>query len=69
MWKTKEGIMKTSGIVDRGEDTIRNFEKVEQEGLTVIFITHDTELAAAWADKIYRLEDTALVEKSAEEVL
>lgn len=37
-------------------------EKVEQEGLTVIFITHDTELAAAWADKIYRLEDTALVE-------
>ena len=44
-------------------------EKVEQEGLTVIFITHDTELAAAWADKIYRLEDTALVEKSAEEVL
>ena len=23
--------MKTSGIVDRGEDTIRNFEKVEQE--------------------------------------
>ena len=44
-------------------------EKVEQEGLTVIFITHDTELAAAWADKIYQLEDTALVEKSAEEVL
>ena len=44
-------------------------EKVEQDGLTVIFITHDTELAAAWADKIYRLEDTALVEKSAEEVL
>ena len=32
MRKTKEGIMKTSGIVDRGEDTIRNFEKVEQEG-------------------------------------
>ena len=32
MWKTKEGIMKTSGIVDRGEDTIRNFEKVEQKG-------------------------------------
>ena len=24
--------MKTSGIVDRGEDTIRNFKKVEQEG-------------------------------------
>ena len=34
MWKTKEGIMKTSGIVDRGEDTIRNFEKVEQGALT-----------------------------------
>lgn len=32
MWKTKERIMKTSGIVDRGEETIRNFEKVEQEG-------------------------------------
>ena len=32
VWKTKEGIMKTSGIVDRGEDTIRNFEKVEREG-------------------------------------
>jgi energy-coupling factor transporter ATP-binding protein EcfA2 len=44
-------------------------EKVEQEGLTVIFITHDTELAAVWADKIYRLEDTMLVESSAEEVL
>lgn len=44
-------------------------EKVEQEGLTVIFITHDTELAAAWADKIYRLEDTMLVEKTAGEVL
>ena len=38
-------------------------------GMAVIFITHDTELAAAWADQIYRLEDTALVEKSAEEVL
>lgn len=39
MWKTKEGRMKTSGmrneqpgIVDRGEYTIRNFEKVEQGG-------------------------------------
>ena len=42
---------------------------MEQEGLTVIFITHDTELAAAWADKIYRLEDTMLVEKTAGEVL
>lgn len=34
MWKTKEGIMKTSEIVDRGEGNIRNFEKVEQEGGT-----------------------------------
>lgn len=34
VWKTKEGIMKTSGIVDRGEDTIRNFEKVEPGGGT-----------------------------------
>ena len=40
-----------------------------ERDLSVIFITHDTELAAAWADQIYRLEDTALVEKSAEEVL
>lgn len=27
VWKPKEGIMKTSGIVDRGEETIRDFEK------------------------------------------
>lgn len=46
MWKTKEGRMKTSGmrneqpgIVDRGEDTIRNFKKVEQEGsLTPLYL-------------------------------
>lgn len=37
-------------------------EKVEREGLTVIFITHDIDLAHAWADKIYQLEDTRLVE-------
>ena len=31
--------MKTSGIVDRGEDTIRNFEKVKQEGsLTPLYL-------------------------------
>ena len=41
----------------------------EEMHMAVIFITHDTELAAAWADKIYRLDDTVLVEKSAEEVL
>ena len=44
-------------------------EKAEREGLTVIFITHDAALAAAWADKIYRLEDNSLVEKKAEEVV
>ena len=29
--------MKTSGIVDRGEDIIRNFEKVVQEGALTPF--------------------------------
>ena len=43
MWKNKEGIMKTSGIVDRGEDTIRNFEKVEKEG----------ELTPSYLGKVY----------------
>mgnify|MGYP000814000541 CR=1 FL=1 len=43
VWKTKEGIMKTSGIVDRGEDTIRNVEKVEQKrALTPVSYTHLT---------------------------
>lgn len=37
--------------------------KVEQEQLTVVFITHDTELADRWADKIYCLEAQKLVEK------
>lgn len=37
-------------------------EKVEQEGLTVIFITHDTDLAYAWADKVYHLEHETLTE-------
>lgn len=36
--------------------------KVETEGLTVVFITHDRELAAAWADKLYRLEGQKLIE-------
>ena len=40
-------------------------EKVEQEGLTVIFITHDTDLACTWADKIYRLEHETLTESEA----
>ncbi len=37
-------------------------EKVDQEGLTVVFITHDRLLARAWADKIYMLEDQSLKE-------
>ena len=37
-------------------------QKVEQEGLTVIFITHDKALAGQWADKIYHLENVALTE-------
>ena len=39
--------------------------KVEEEELTVVFITHDTELADRWADKIYCLEDQKLKEKGA----
>ena len=31
--------------------------KVEQDGLTVIFITHDEELADKWADDIFKIED------------
>ena len=36
--------------------------KADEEGLTVIFITHDLALAACWADKIYRVEKQKLVE-------
>ena len=35
-------------------------EKVDREGLTVIFITHDRKLAAAWADQIVLLKDRKL---------
>jgi energy-coupling factor transport system ATP-binding protein len=38
--------------------------KVEKEHLTVVFITHDVELARHWADKIYRLEDRRLVDET-----
>ena len=38
--------------------------KVEQEQLTVVFITHDMELAGRWADKIYCLEGKKLTEKN-----
>ncbi len=36
--------------------------KVKDDGLTVIFITHDQELAEVWADKIYQLQGQRLVE-------
>ncbi len=42
--------------------------KVETEGLTVVFITHDRELAAAWADKLYRLEGQKLLETRPEDL-
>ena len=35
-------------------------EKVDKEGLTVIFITHDRQLAAAWADQVMLLKDRKL---------
>ncbi len=41
-------------------------EKMEQEELSVVFITHDEDLAHAWADKIYRLQDHTLSEVSHE---
>ncbi|MCD7766618.1 MAG: energy-coupling factor ABC transporter ATP-binding protein [Lachnospiraceae bacterium] len=36
--------------------------KVKDDGLTVIFITHDQELAEVWADKIYQLQGQRFVE-------
>ncbi len=41
-------------------------EKVEKEGMSVIFITHDRQLAKAWADKIYLLEEKKLTETERE---
>lgn len=41
-------------------------EKVEKEGLSVIFISHDRQLAKAWADKIYLLENKKLIEAERE---
>ena len=41
-------------------------EKVEKEGLSVIFISHDRQLAKAWADKIYLLENKKLLEAERE---
>lgn len=43
-------------------------DKVEQEGLSVIFITHDRALAAAWANRVYTLRDRKLVSLRPEEV-
>lgn len=43
--------------------------KVDAEGLSVIFITHDRALAAAWADKIYWLRERRLEAAPAGEVL
>ncbi len=40
--------------------------KVQEEGLTVIFITHDRLLAEAFADKIYFLENNTLTKKKQE---
>ncbi|MCQ2436930.1 MAG: energy-coupling factor ABC transporter ATP-binding protein [Clostridia bacterium] len=37
-------------------------QKIDEEGLTVIFITHDRELAETWADRIYLFEDKTLKE-------
>lgn len=42
--------------------------KVEEEQLTVVFITHDVTLAYIWADKIYCLENKKLVERRPEEL-
>ncbi|MBR1456538.1 MAG: ATP-binding cassette domain-containing protein [Oscillospiraceae bacterium] len=43
-------------------------QKIEDEGLTVIFITHDRALAAVWADRIYELCGQKLVERAPEEL-
>ena len=43
--------------------------KVDAGGLSVIFITHDRALAAAWADKIYWLRGQKLEPARAGEAL
>ena len=35
-------------------------KKTEEEDLTVIFITHDRALAAAWADHVYTVSEKKL---------
>jgi len=60
----------TYGQDDRSTASIMTLlrQRVDTEGLTVIFITHDRQLAAAWADKVYELREQQLVERSPEEV-
>ena len=41
--------------------------RMEEEGLTVIFITHDRELAFVWADRIYEFREKKLVELHVQE--
>ena len=36
--------------------------RVREEGLTVIFITHDRNLAGVYADRVYELRDSSLIE-------
>ena len=54
------GVEKYSSVL------LRAIQKMEQEELSVVFITHDEDLAHAWADKIYRLQDHTLSEVSHE---
>ena len=60
----------TYGQDDRSTASIMTLlrRKIDDEGLTVIFITHDRQLAAAWADKVYELTDRQLVARQPEEV-
>lgn len=60
----------TYGQDDRSTASIMALlrHRVDAEGLTVIFITHDRQLAAAWADKVYELREQQLVERLPEEV-
>ena len=43
--------------------------KVREEGLTVIFITHDRTLAGVYADKVYELRSRKLAETDPEDLL
>ena len=44
-------------------------EKVREEGLTVIFITHDRTLAGVFADRVYELKDRTFTEIDPETLL